>query len=293
MTDNNRRHLIFATSFSDACHAAIPSVARIVDALSARLTILHVYDPQKKTFREVDSMLHSFFAEADNYPHCERQLVSGSVFEGITEFCRHQRDALLFLPASDRIGLPRPFHRSLRTRIIRALPASMWTLNQTQKIGSSYGRVKHVAAWLTCPEEGLDHVRQAAAHAEMMDATLHLLHVVPDVHEGMLGSTMFSAAPLGTEYATTWLKKIAEQLPNHHNVKIHVTQGHRRRMLGRLLRQSQAELLMVSRQSALQHDFFRAALNPTLEDCSSALICIAQESSSLWTKAGLGSLRPA
>src|SRR5260370_16740669 len=104
-------------------------------------------------------------------------MISGPVFDGISEFCRHQRDALLFLPASDRIGLPRPFHRSLRTRIIRALPASVWTLNQSQKIGFSSGTVKHIAVWLTSPEEGLDHVRQAAAHAEMMDATLHLLHV--------------------------------------------------------------------------------------------------------------------
>ncbi len=225
-------HLIFATSFSDACHAAIPSVARIVDALSARLTILHVYDPQKKTIRDADGMLHSFFAEADNYPHCERQMIGGAVFEGITEFCRHHRDALLFLPASDRIGLPRPFHRSLRTRIIRALPASVWTLNQTQKIGCSPETVKHIAVWLTSPEEGLDHVRQAAAHAEMMDATLHLLHVVPEVHEGMLGSTMFSAAPLGTEYASAWLKKVAGELPQHRNVKIHVTQGNRKENAG-------------------------------------------------------------
>jgi K+-sensing histidine kinase KdpD len=291
MTDNTR-HLIFATSFSDACHAAIPSAARIVDTLAARLTILHVYNPQKKTFREADSMLHSFFAEADNYPDCERQMIGGPVFEGITEFCRHQREALLFLPASDRIGLPRPFHRSLRTRIIRALPSSVWTLNQTQKIGGCSATVKHIAVWLTSPEEGLDHVRQAAAHAEMMDATLHLLHVAPEVHEGMLGSTMFSAAPLGTEYATAWLNRVAGELPQHRDVKIHVTSGNKKRMLGRLLRQSQAELLMVSRQSALQQDFFRTELNPTLEDCSSALICVAQESSSLWNGAGVGGLQP-
>lgn len=290
MTDNVH-HVIFATNFSDACHAAIPSVARIVDTLSARLTILHVYDPRKKTFREVDSMLHSFFAEADNYPHCERQMISGPVFEGIAEFCRQQKNALLFLPASDRIDLPRPFHRSLRSRILRALPASMWTLNRTQNLVSSPGTIKHVAAWLTRPEEGLDHVRQAAAHAEMMDATLHLLCVVPNVNEGTLGATMFSAAPLGTEYAMTWLNSIVVRLPNRQNVKIHVTQGNRKRMLGKLLRQSQAELLMVSRQSALESDSFRAALNPTFEDCSSALICVAEENSSLLTKTGLGSLK--
>ncbi|WP_213803400.1 universal stress protein [Granulicella sp. dw_53] len=286
-------HLIFATSFSDACHAAIPAAARIVDALGAKLTILHVYNPQEKTFREADGMLHSFFAEADNYPQCDRRMTSGPVFDGITDFCKHHRDALLFLPASDRIGMPRPFHRSLRMRIIRALPSSVWTLNERQRLGSSSGSMKHVAAWLTSPEEGLEHVQQAAAHAEAMDATLHLLHVVPDVNEGMLGSTMLSEAPLGVGYAEDWLKRIAGKLPQARDVKIHVAQGNRKRQLSKLLRHSQAELMMVSRESALQYDFFRAELNRTLEDCSTALICVAQETSSLWPSAAIGSLQPA
>ena len=287
------RHLIFATSFSDACHAAIPSAARIVDALGARLTILHVYNPEVRTFREADAMLHSFFAEADNYPYCERRLISGPVCEGITEFCELQRDALLFLPASDRIGLPRPFHRSLRTRIIRSLPASVWTLNERQRLGSSSGALKHVAVWLTSPEEGLEHVRQAAAYANAMDATLHLLHVVPEINEGMLGSTLLSGAPLGVGNATEWLKTVAKGLPDARDVKVHVAQGNKKRLLAKLLRQSQAELMMVSRESALQYDFFRAELNRTLEDCHSALICVAQETSALWPHAGLGSLQTA
>src|SRR5260370_7895480 len=95
-----------------------------------------------------------------------------------------------------------------------------------------------------------------------------------EVNEGLLGSTMLSAAPLGTEYAEAWLNGIAGELPHHRNVKIHVSQGNRKRMLGKLLRQSQAEMLMVSRQSALQYDFFGTELNRTLEDSSSAFICV-------------------
>ncbi|PPT53544.1 hypothetical protein XarbCFBP8150_21555, partial [Xanthomonas arboricola] len=41
-------HLIFATNFSETCHAAIPTVAQLVDRLRARLTILHVHAKGKR-----------------------------------------------------------------------------------------------------------------------------------------------------------------------------------------------------------------------------------------------------
>jgi nucleotide-binding universal stress UspA family protein len=277
-------HLIFATSFSDACHAAIPAVSRIVDTLGARLTILHVYDPRKRTFRETESTLNSFYAEADNYPNCERQMISGSAFEGITEFCKLQKDALLFLPASDRIGLPRIFHRSLRARIIHELPSSVWTLKQTHRVGTSTGAFKHIAVWLNSPEEGIDHVCQAADHANRLGATLHLIHIVPDANEGMLGSTLLSERPLGTGSANHWLAEVAHTLPNADAVKTHVRMGNRKIQMARVLRDVQAELLMVSRQGALQDDFFQTGLSTIVEDCSSALVCVPQrpEMSAAW-----------
>ena len=66
--------IVFATDFSDSSHAVIPTVAQWVDTLGAKLTILHVYDAKKTFYREAESLLRSFFAEADNYQHCDRVL---------------------------------------------------------------------------------------------------------------------------------------------------------------------------------------------------------------------------
>ena len=114
------RHIIFATNFSDACHAAIPAVARWVDLLQCKLSLLHVYDADRILYRDANALLQSFFAEADNYPQCQRVSMSGDPAEGISEFCQRHRDALLVLPPSDQTGLPRPWHRSLRARMIQA-----------------------------------------------------------------------------------------------------------------------------------------------------------------------------
>lgn len=58
-------HLIFATNFSETCHAAIPTVAQLVDRLRARLTILHVHAKGKRA--QAQQSLDAFFAEASNY----------------------------------------------------------------------------------------------------------------------------------------------------------------------------------------------------------------------------------
>src|SRR5882762_10072095 len=124
MTD----HIIFATNFSDACHAAIPTVTRWVDAHNARLTILHVYQPEKTLHRKAEAHLKSFYAEADNYSNCQRILLAGNPCDNIESFCTKEGDGLLFMPPSDRTGLPRPFHVSTRARLLENLEMPIWTM---------------------------------------------------------------------------------------------------------------------------------------------------------------------
>jgi len=126
MTD----HIIFATNFSDACHAAIPTVTRWVDAHNARLTILHVYQPEKTLHRKAEAHLKSFYAEADNYSNCQRILLAGNPCDNIESFCTKEGDGLLFMPPSDRTGLPRPFHVSTRARLLENLEMPIWTMGK-------------------------------------------------------------------------------------------------------------------------------------------------------------------
>lgn len=269
------RHIIFATNFSDACHAVIPSVARWVDLLQCKLTLLHVYNADRVLYRDANALLQSFFAEADNYPQCQRVLMSGDPAEGIAEFCQRHRDALLVLPPSDQTGLPRPWHRSLRARMIRTLPIPVWTLGQTL-VGAAFAGNgdRHLGVWLSSPEEGLAHVRQAAHYAAQTGSTLHLLHVVPNVNEGSLTHTLRTQAPLGEEYAEEWLSQVAASLDSAQRVEIHIGQGKARRVLPRLIRTSGAEMLMVSQNSAVERGIFRSEVSSTFRECCSGIVSV-------------------
>ncbi len=79
---------------------------------------------------KLNALLRSFFAEADNYQHCDRFLVSGDPRDGITAYCEGRPNILLHASPSDLTGLPRPWHRSLRARLIQRLSIPIWTLGR-------------------------------------------------------------------------------------------------------------------------------------------------------------------
>jgi len=192
-------HILFATNFSDACHAAIPAVTRWVDAHNARLTILHVYQPEKTLHRQAEAQLESFYAEAENYKNCRRVLLSGNISDSIENFCAREGDGLLFIPPSDRIGLPRPFHVSTRARLLRNLDMPIWTMGKASLQTNASVAGNNIAVCVQDLDQPVDYVHVAAAHAQRHGAALHLMHVVPETSEGTLISALHSNAPLGVE----------------------------------------------------------------------------------------------
>ena len=275
--NHTTEHIIFATNFSDACHAAIPAVTRWLDAHNARLTLLHVYRPERTLHREAQSLLHSFFAEADNYRNCERHLIAGDAFDGITSFCERQERALLFMPPSDRTGLVRPFHVSTRARVIEAVDIPVWTMGQATLKSDAAVAGRNVAVWVQNFHEDREYVQAAAAHAQRHRATLHLLHIVPDTDEGTLVSSLYSDAPLGIESALDELNDLAADLPQSSKVQIHARMGPHRRELQAFLRSSEAELLMISRALALRAGIFRTSFNPMLHGCNIPIVCLPNQ----------------
>jgi nucleotide-binding universal stress UspA family protein len=268
------KEIVFATDFSDSSHAVIPAVAQWVDTLGAKLTLLHVYNPNRMMYREAEALLQSFFAEADNYPHCDRVLVSGDPAEGIAAYCERRGNILLMLPPSDLTGLPRPWHRSMRARLIKRLSVPIWTLGRVN-VGESTSSVhRHIGVWLGNPEEGLSHLQQAAQYASATEGTLHLLHVVDEINEGSLITPLTSSAPMGEESADAWLKEIAGSLNPACRVEVHVAQGRAKQELPRLLRRSGANMLMVSHQTAIQGGWTGPAINPVFGRCAISLVCV-------------------
>jgi len=266
--------IVFATDFSDSSHAVIPTIAQWVETLGAKLTLLHVYDSSKTFYREAETLLRSFFAEADNYQHCDRVLISGDPCEGIAAHCERRPNILLMLPPSDLTGLPRPWHRSLRARLIQRLSVPVWTLGRINVGDSAPSADRHIGVWLGDPEEGLSHLQQAANYASETGGTLHLLHVVDEINEGSLLKPLLSAAPMGEETADAWLRDIASTLDLDCNVEVHVAQGRVARELPRLLRRSGADMLVLSQHSAVHHSWIGPEINPVFRKCAISLVCV-------------------
>jgi nucleotide-binding universal stress UspA family protein len=266
--------IVFATDFSDSSHAVIPTVAQWVDTLDAKLTLLHVYDAKRTLYREAESLLRSFFAEADNYKHCDRVLVSGDPCEGIAAYCERRPNILLMLPPSDLIGLPRPWHRSLRARLIKRLSVPIWTLGKINVGDSSPSANRHIGVWMGDPEEGTSHLQQAAQYVAEAGGTLHLLHVVDEINEGSLLTPLLSTAPMGEETADAWLRDIADTLDLDCDVEVHVAQGRVSRELPRLIRRSGANMLILSQYGALQNSWMGPEINPVFKQCAISLVCV-------------------
>ena len=268
------RHIVFATNFSDACHSAIPAVARWVDQLQCRLTILHVYDSERVLYREAQSRLKSFFAEADNYPNCDRMLIAGDPADAIARYCQSMRDTLLLLPPSNQSGLPRPWHRSLRAKLIARLPIPIWTLGRTYVGEPMPVGTNHLAAFVASPEEGTSHIRYGARYAAATNSTLHLIHVIPNVDEGSLTHTLRSAAPLGEEYAEAWMQEITASLEPAAKIELHMDQGPARRLLPKLFHRTGADMLLVSRQAACEPQLLGPVVNPIFQRLSAGILSV-------------------
>ncbi|CAD1792078.1 universal stress protein [Xanthomonas euroxanthea] len=265
--------LIFATNFSETCHAAIPTVAQLVDRLRARLTILHVHAKGKRA--QAQQSLDSFFAEASNYPGCERALAGGPAAAGIVSFCRSREDALLIMPPSERTGLPRPLHVSLRARVLQRVATPMLTLPYADAIPRDGAVGGHVACWITGRETSLESLGDAAALARRRGADLHLLHVVPEISEGLLVDSLFHDKPLGEDAAASWLGDLVQQLPDEDlRVRIHVAVGNPRREIAGLLKRACADVLVVEHDAVVRRGVWRSSLQSALAKTPCVLICL-------------------
>ncbi|MCW0235766.1 MAG: universal stress protein [Ferrovibrio sp.] len=253
------RQLVFATNFSEACHSAIPLVAQWVDALQARLTLLHVHARGEQATAQ--RALHSFFAEAANYPGCERVLLSGDPARGIAAFCREHPQALLVMPPSSRRFLPRPLHVSLRTRVLRDVVTPMMTLPYTDAIPEPPQPGGHVACWLTGRERRLDHLREAAAIARRRGAELHLFYALPEISEGLMMEAMTAPRPFAASAATRWLDHIVDHLGDDLTIRLQLATGSAAQVLQKLLRRSRANILVADRDATIHSRLLRASLS--------------------------------
>jgi nucleotide-binding universal stress UspA family protein len=233
--------------------------------------LLHCYDPGCTTRRNAEAALTSFFAEAEHYGNCERVLLESDALSGILNYCAANDPDLLVMPVSDRVGIPRFGHKSMRGRILRECRTPMWTVGRTIEQQSFSGPVRNIACWVNYESANLNHLREACALAMRMNAVLQLVHVVPHIDEGTLGKVLDGYRPLHPNVALDRLSELGMFLPS--KTEVHVAVGTAARELPKMLKRCAADLLFVGEGQALVDGWRGYGLNSLVDRCPCPVMC--------------------
>ncbi|MEY4581195.1 MAG: hypothetical protein RL701_5898 [Pseudomonadota bacterium] len=274
---NPEMNLLFATRFSEACFQAIRGVAQWMDDVSSSLTILHMYDPRKTNELDAEAQLYSFFAEADRYRHTRRVLVAGSdAGRTIADYLKTHSYDMVISPKTDRVGLPRPLHRSTRARLLAATQSTLWTMGQAMD-HRRFMRPRRVGCVISRQSDSYRPLELACEYALRTGATLQLMYLVPEVHEGMLRNALCFNEPLTEAVAIEDLQRIAALLPV--TPELHVTLGTDTSSVMRLLDRARTDVLFAGKQQATQSVLWLPEMQPFVDQAKCPVVCVDHDRS--------------
>lgn len=267
MYDACELKLLFATDYTDACYHAVRSVAQLADMFQLCITIANVGEPPLPFNRE----LESFFAEADHYRLCKRIRLQGSPAKALAEYASKGDYDLILAPRSDRLGIPRPFHRSTRVQMMRSARTPLWTGSRGLDKGNFLRPYQTIAVGIDGSDTNLVHLDLAASFANRVGAKLRLLTVVPPVHEGTLHMQTKSVEPLSEEVAIDRIEQLLEhwaQVP-----AIDIAIGSPGREIPRMVARCEADLLFLSESQSCNRFLF-PQVSRTVDQSPCGVICV-------------------
>lgn len=266
--------VVFLTNFSDTCFRAIPSIAQMVDDLSVNLTILHAYDPAKRQRGDAEAWLRSFFPEADRYRRARRVVAPGRPVEALKRLAMSQQVDLVVCPGSDSLGLPRVGQRPMRGRIAHECGLPVWTIGrgiEPVRLGRS---VKNVGCWMDYGVGDFGHVEFAAEYAAKLGAKLHLLHVLPEIHDGMVLPSL-AQEPLHEDGIRDLVTRRLSRFPVQ--PLIHVHGGASRKSKCALARRHDIDVLFTSVHHAPMTDWLYSDFR-SIDRCPCPVVAIGHNS---------------
>lgn len=264
--------VVFLTNFSDTCFRAIPSVAQMVDDLSIHLTILHTYDPKRRRRSEAEAWLKSFFPEADRYRRATRMVAPGKPVEVLKRLALSQQVDLVVCPGSDALGLPRLGHRPLRGSVAHDCGVPVWTIGrkvETVRLGRP---VRNVACWMDFESSSSPHLEFAAEYASKLGAKLHLLHSLPEMHDGAILPCL-GDRPLHPDGVLDAVTKRLQRFPIQ--PLIHVHGGDGRTSRAALARAHDADVLFTSVQKSVWTDWIHSDFD-AIDRCPCPVVSIGR-----------------
>jgi nucleotide-binding universal stress UspA family protein len=259
--------LLIATRFTVACFSAIRAVAQLAEVFRLSITIAHVGPANAHTSRE----LKSFFAEADHYESCRRVQLHGSPVEALAEFARQGKYDLILAPRSDRMVLPRPFHRSLRAELLQSAGVPVWTGANWLEQADFLRPYRTIAVGIDGRDGDLAHLHLAASFAALAGAKLHLLTVVPLIHEGTLLANAVAPQPLSEEVAIERARSLLSDWSQMPEVRVAI--GAPEREIPRLAAECGADLLFLPESQSCA-GIFRPQISRTVDQSPCGVIAI-------------------
>ncbi len=240
--------ILFLTNFSDACFRGIPAIVQIAGALKVRLTMMHVYDPGRVSQAYADEQLNSFFPEAGGHAACHRIAVPGPLIKAV----RCHLDAwpvnLILAPASASSGFSRIGRRSLRSRLVKECGVPVWTFGRRVESQRLTQPVRNVACWLDFDSLQTGHLAFAMEYTNKLNAKLHLLRALPEIHEGSLILGTRRDRALYPDGAAKEILRLCANAPRRPHV--HVSSGQGRSALASMLRECDADVVFLRNEES-------------------------------------------
>jgi nucleotide-binding universal stress UspA family protein len=262
--------VLFLTDFSNASYRTIPAMAQMADELDLRLTLLHACR-DKADMATAESKLRSFFPEATHYTGTQRVVLPTDVLSAVDQLRQDQPVDLIVAPSSDPLGLPHPWHHSLRAELLKQERAPLWTMGRDIHTTVLNRRTRNVGCWIDLDASDRRHLSMAFSYASTVGAKLHLLSVMPDVNEGTLVSTLYSDSPLYRDGVVRDIQDLVGWVPV--KPEVHVRPGSPSRTIPQLVRDLQLDMLFVGKNNALQSGWIKNSLRSVVNRCACPVVC--------------------
>ena len=270
MTAPSPFEVTFLTNFSDTCFRAIPALAQMADSIELRLSIVHCHDPRRGSADAATARLRSFFPEADRYPGCTRHLLERAPADAIAHLHAERPIHLLVAPAGDPLGLPRLAHQSLRAALLRGPVPALWTVGAESSPAVVGRPIRHIACCVQVGTPGDAHLRLASRYANELGAVLHVVQILPDIHDGTMLRLAY-AAPVDARSAIDRVRRLSPAAAAA-TIRVHVT--HTRQLAQTLDSACTADLVVVDGPAWTRRRVFQRRLDPALDRLRRPVICV-------------------
>lgn len=260
--------VVFLVGFTDGCFRSIPAAAQLADDLSVRLTLLYAYDPAREKRSAAEARLASFFPEADRYADARRVVFAGTPAEAALAQGRERLVDLFLAPGVDRL---RPVHlgRSTRAALINDSHAPVWTIGSRATPAGLRRPPRRIACWLDPAAKDAGYLTLASELARKLGGELHVLHVVPEVHEGEV------TAPDGPLHADDVADVVARELGGAGRVAgVHVSPGGWHGAVLDLVRDCDPDLLVLSPRRSVRRRLLGLRVGSLVDRVACPVLCV-------------------